>query len=34
MKKKNILYCLDKTDQFGNYVNMTTYGNEDSGFAK
>ena len=34
MKEKKIFYCLDKVDQFGNEINMTMYGNWDSGVAR
>ena len=30
LRKQNIFYCLDKTDQHGNPINMTTYGNSHS----
>ena len=33
-KKKNMFYCLDKTDQFGRPVNMTMYGDWNSGFTR
>jgi len=34
MKKKQMFYCLDKTDQYGNLVNMTMYGSESAGFYR
>ena len=33
-KKKNMLYCLDKNDQFGRPVNMTAHGNWNDGFGR
>ena len=33
-KKKNMFYCLDKTDLFGNPVNMTVHGDWNSGFTR
>ena len=34
MKKKNMFFCLDKNDQFGNPVNMTLYGSGVSGVSR